>query len=325
METKLLKPHQIDQAVTLLSSGEIVAIPTETVYGLAADAKNDVAIKKIFMAKNRPINHPLIVHVDSFNNILQWTNEIPEAAYKLSELFWPGPLTMLFNKKLMLANYITGDSTKIAIRIPDNKIALKVIKGVGGSLVAPSANSYKKLSPTKAEHVMKDLANKIAAVLDGGPCSVGIESTIIDLTTKIPKIMRPGSITKLMIENALELIIPEYQQHNEKIPGNVEEHYQPNTPTFLMNLSEIEKYIQESKEANVAVMHYSMLRFSNKISSYPIASDRLGFAKNMYDILHQIDKSGFELILIEQPPNHSNWSDINDRLYKSSHKNKLNF
>lgn len=203
METKLLQPDQIDEAVSLLKTGEIVALPTETVYGLAADAKNESAIKKIFIAKNRPKNHPLIVHIDSFDRIQEWTDDIPDYAYKLSEHFWPGPLTMLLNKKHNIANIITGESTKIALRIPNNHLMLQIIKSVGGALVAPSANTHKKLSPTRAEHVMQDLAGKISAVLDGGPCNIGIESTIIDLTNKTPKILRPGSITKDLIENTL--------------------------------------------------------------------------------------------------------------------------
>jgi L-threonylcarbamoyladenylate synthase len=316
MKTKLLKAGQIDEAIALLKSGEIVALPTETVYGLAADAKNESAIKKIFIAKNRPTNHPLIVHIDSFDRIKEWSDEIPDYAYKLSEHFWPGPLTILLNKKDNISNCITGDSTKIALRMPNNSLMLKIIESVGGALVAPSANTYKKLSPTRAEHVMQDLSGKISAVLDGGACNIGIESTIIDLTAKNPKILRPGSITKDMIENALQINIPEYQSHKEQVPGNVLAHYQPNTPSFLMTLSEIKDYICKVENHNIAVMHYSAFN-SNKAKLYNISPDRSGFAKAMYDTLHNIDKSGFKTILIESPP--KSWSDVNDRLYKAEY------
>jgi L-threonylcarbamoyladenylate synthase len=316
MKTKLLKAGQIDEAISLLKAGEIVALPTETVYGLAADANNESAIKKIFIAKNRPTNHPLIVHIDSFDKIKEWTNKIPDYAYKLSEHFWPGPLTILLNQKNNISNLITGDSTKIALRMPNNHLMLQIIKSVGGALVAPSANTYKKLSPTKAEHVMQDLSGKISAVLNGGACSIGIESTIIDLTTKTPRILRPGSITKDMIEGALQIDIPEYQSHTEQVPGNVLAHYQPNTPSFLMTLNEIKDYIRALEDDNIAVMHYSFFE-SDKVKLYPIASDKTDFAKTMYDILHNIDKSGFKKILIESPP--KNWSDINDRLYKAEY------
>lgn len=319
MKTKLLQPDEIDEAISLLKAGEIVALPTETVYGLAADAKNESAIKKIFIAKNRPTNHPLIVHIDSFDRIKEWTDEISDYTYKLSEYFWPGPLTMLFNKKDNISNFITGDSTKIALRIPNNHLMLQIIKSVGGALVAPSANTYKKLSPTRAEHVMQDLSGKISAILNGGACSVGIESTIIDLTTETPKILRPGSITKDMIQKALQVNIPEYQSHLEQVPGNMLAHYQPNTPSFLMTLNEIKDYIRNSKDYNIAVMHYSPFE-SDKVKLYPIASDRTGFTKTMYDTLHNIDKSGFKVILIESVP--KSWSDINDRLYKAQHNNK---
>lgn len=321
MKTKLLQPDQIDEAISLLKSGEIVALPTETVYGLAADAKNESAIKKIFIAKNRPTNHPLIVHIDSFDVIKEFTDEIPDAALKLSECFWPGPLTMLFNKNRHVSKVIIGDSDKVALRMPSNNLTLQVIKNIGGALVAPSANTYKKLSPTMAEHVMQDLSGKISAVLDGGQCSIGIESTIIDVSNEIPKILRLGYITKSMIEDALQIPIQEYKNHSEQVPGNVKAHYQPNTPSFLMTLAEIKNYIRKSKDPNIAVMHYSFFD-SDKVKLYPIVSDKLGFAKAMYATLHRIDKSGFSKILIESPPIDSNWSDINDRLYKAQHNNK---
>jgi len=316
MQTKLLQEGQIDEAISLLKAGEIVALPTETVYGLAADAKNESAIKKIFIAKNRPTNHPLIVHIDSFDRVQEFTNIIPDYAYKLSEHFWPGPLTILVNAKHKISHTITGGSTKIALRMPNNNLMLKIIKSIGGALVAPSANTHKKLSPTKAEHVMQDLTGKISAVLDGGACSIGVESTIIDLTTKRPQILRPGSITKEMIENALRINILEYRSHTEKVSGNMLAHYQPNTPCYLMTLTEIEDYIHVAEDSNIAVMHFSPFK-SDKVKLYTIASDRGGFTKSMYDILHNIDQSRFNKILIELPP--KSWSDINDRLYKAQY------
>jgi L-threonylcarbamoyladenylate synthase len=318
MKTKLLNAYQIDEAISLLKAGEIVALPTETVYGLAADANNESAIRKIFVAKNRPTSHPLIVHIDSFDRIKEWTDEIPDYAYKLSEHFWPGPLTILLNKKPSISNIITGSSTKIALRIPNNHLMLQIIKSVGGALVAPSANSHKKLSPTKAEHVIQDLSGKISAVLNGGACNIGIESTIIDLTTKIPIILRLGSITKDMIKKALQINIEESQSHTEQVPGNMLAHYQPNTPSFLMTLSEIKNYIHGSEDHDIAVMHYSFFE-SDKVKLYPISSDRTDFTKTMYDTLHNIDKSRFKKILIELPP--ESWSDVNDRLYKAQYNN----
>ncbi len=320
MKTKLLKPTQLEEVISLLKKGEIVALPTETVYGLAADAKNNIAIEKIFIAKNRPKNHPLIVHINSLDRVKEWTNEIPSNAYRLAECFWPGPLTMLFNKNHNIRSVITGGSSKIALRVPNNFLMLEVIKRVGGALVAPSANTYTKLSPTRAEHVICDLNSKIAAVLDDGACSVGIESTIIDVTTNIPKILRPGSITKNMIENALQIKIEEYKKHTEQVPGNIYAHYQPNTPVFLMALSEIENYILKTDDNDIAIMHYSPLNSNNKVRLYQIPHDRSGYAKLMYDTLHKIDKNGFRKILIEKPPNSSNWSYINDRLNKAAAK-----
>lgn len=317
METKLFQPDQINEVISLLKAGKIVALPTETVYGLAADAKNEDAIKKIFIAKKRPINHPLIVHIDSFNRIQEWVDKIPDCAYQLSESFWPGPLTILLNKKSNVSDLITGSSPKIALRIPNNHLMLDIINKTGGALVAPSANVYKKLSSTKAEHVINNLSGKISAVLDGGKCSVGIESTILDLTTEIPRILRPGSISKDMIESSLNIEVTDFKNHSEQVSRNILDHYQPNIPCFLMTLCQIQDYIGNSGNINIAVMHYSYF-LCNKVKSYKLPSNQLGFSQNMYETLHEIDKSGAQLILIEMPPRE--WIDVNDRLYKAQYK-----
>lgn len=318
METKLLKSNEIDEAISLLRNGEIVALPTETVYGLAADAKNDLAVQKIFNAKNRPSSHPLIVHIDSFDKTLLWAKNIPDAAKILAEHFWPGPLTMLFNKNTEVSDLITGGLQTIALRVPKHQIMLEVLKKFGSALAAPSANPYQKISPTKAEHVMKGLYGKISAVLDGGDCSVGLESTIIDMTCKVPRILRPGAITTSMIENILGIHIETPEKHNEKISGNMKTHYQPDTPAFIMSLDEIKSQVKVQNNANIAIMHYSELQLPDSIKSYPMSGDKENYARKMYGTLHIIDNAKVDKILIEQPPINAEWSDINDRLSKAA-------
>lgn len=318
MKTKLLNFSQIDEAVSLLKSGNIIALPTETVYGLAADASNDEAIKKIFIAKNRPTNHPLIVHIESFTKVKEWAEEIPEIAIDLAKSFWPGSLTMLFNKKATVSNVITGSSSKIALRIPNHHLMLEVINKLGKAVVAPSANSFKKLSPTRAEHVLNDLSGKISAVLDGGQCNVGIESTIIDVTSNIPQILRPGAITKEMIEIATKSNIQAYETHIEQVPGNVAAHYQPNTPVMLLSLSEIENFLNITPKHNVAIVHFSNLNRA-LAKSYKMPTSRVDYARDIYDALHKVDLLKADRILIESPPR--DWTEVNDRLSKAAHYN----
>ncbi len=318
IKTKILTALQIDEAVTLLQNGEVVAVPTETVYGLAADAKNIEAINKIFISKGRPSEHPLIVHVDTLARVSDWAEQIPENAKKLAASFWPGPLTMIFTKKNEVSSLITGGLPTVAVRIPNHMIALEIIKKLGNGIVAPSANAHKKTSPTKPEHVLKTLEGKIAAIVDGGTCSVGIESTIIDMSKEIPIILRPGAITKEMIEKVLGITIQSPLKHNEKVSGNMEFHYQPEKPLYLMTREQIEKLLPT--EDAVAIMHYSSLPQNKNVTYYTMPTDKTVYAQALYTTLHSIDNTDVKKIIVEKPPFLSEWSDINDRLIKAASK-----
>lgn len=318
MKTKILNASQIDEAVALLRSGEIVALPTETVYGLAADCKNNVAIHKIFTAKDRPSDHPLIVHIDAFDKVNDWAEQIPENAQKLAESFWPGPLTMIFKKKNEVSNLITGCLNTVALRVPNHPVILEIIKKLGNGIVAPSANAHQKISPTKPEHVLKTLEGKIAAIVDGSICSIGIESTIIDMTKKTPIILRPGAITPTMIEKVLNMKIEFPFNHNEKIPGNMKIHYQPEKPLYLLSLDQIERLSQT--EDIIAIVHYSKILKIKNATYYKMSKNNIEYAKNLYDILHTVDNTNVKKILFEAPPCLSEWADVHDRLMKASWK-----
>ena len=318
MQTKLFKSCQTDQAAALLKNGQVVALPTETVYGLAADAKNEDAIKKIFLAKGRPSDHPLIVHIDSLDMLNEWAQEVSLQAKKLAEHFWPGPLTMVFKKRESVSNLITGGLDTVAIRMPNHPVILDVITKLGNAVVAPSANAHKKTSPTKPEHVLKTLDGKIAGIVDGGVCSIGIESTIIDMTKENPVILRPGSITAKALELVLKTKVQVPFDHNEKVSGNMKIHYQPEKPLFLLSLEQIENLLHT--ESNVAVMHYSDLNKQESCLYYKMSSKRHDYAKDLYATLHAIDATAVEKIFVETPPVLNEWSDVNDRLLKASKK-----
>lgn len=318
METKRLQAEQLDQAIEFLKNGEVVALPTETVYGLAADAKNDIAIEKIFIVKGRPSDHPLIVHIESVEKVSEWAAYIPPEVAILAEHFWPGPLTMILEKKTGVSDLITGGLDSIGLRVPNHPLFFQVINGLGNAVVAPSANAHKKTSPTHPLHVLKDLDGKIAAVVDGGSCSVGIESTIIDLRNKVPAILRPGAITQEMIEKVLKKKIYAPFKHNEKVAGNMEIHYQPEKPLFLVSLNKIKKITEIEK--NIAIMHISEIEKKNDAFYYKMPSSKAEYAKNLYATLNDIDKTQVTKILVEIPPNTQEWADVQDRLQKAASK-----
>jgi L-threonylcarbamoyladenylate synthase len=325
MKTELLSsnnPEDILKAVSLLKNGHLVALPTETVYGLAADATNESALYKIFEAKDRPIGHPLIVHIASINDLQNWAINIPSIAFTLAKNFWPGPLTLLLNSSPDVSKVITGGLKTIAIRIPNNPIFLQILRALGQGIAAPSANPHKRLSPTSASHVMDNIGGKIAAVIDDGPCIIGLESTIIDLTSSQPKILRPGPITASQLEEATGISIAPIQQHNEKVSGNMLTHYQPKTLAIMMTIKDIEKYITEQNNTNkhIGIIHLSFLETANADNIYKklLSIDKALYAKSIYDTLHDLDKKNLDLILIEELPKEEEWTDVSDRLKKAT-------
>lgn len=330
LKTKMLNANisqNLMAAISLIKQGELVAVPTETVYGLAADAKNINAVKKIFIAKNRPSNHPLIVHIASVEKLSEWAKEIPAITKVLAEHFWPGPLTIVLKKIESVNDIVTGGLETIAIRVPNNRALLKIINTLDTGLAAPSANLYKKISPTTPEHVMFGLSGKIAAILDSGPCEIGIESTILDLTKSTPQILRHGPITKKMLENVLKISIDAPQEHSEIIPGNMKNHYQPYTESLLISFDQIEKIISSEKNSRklFGIMHHSDFKdkHTNTLRK-KMPTDKSDYTRLMYDTLHYLDNIHANKILIEHPPNEEDWQDVLDRLLKAtSRKNDI--
>ena len=323
-KTKILNANNekdLLEAVSMIQRGEIVAVPTETVYGLAADARNIDAVKQIFSVKNRPLNHPLIVHIASFDKLTEWAKDVPPVAQIIAKHFWPGPITLLLNKNDSVNDIVTGGLKTIAIRVPQNKALLKMLDLLNTGLAAPSANPYKRISPTTLEHVMSGLSGKIDAVLDDGPCSVGVESTILDLTKSRMSILRHGPITKKMIEKVVKVSIDSPLTHLESVSGNMKSHYQPYTLTSLMSLGEIEKKLSsiENKEKIFGIIHYSELKLTHKnTKTIKLSKNKAEYTKLIYHALHELDKMQVNQILVEAPPKKDGWNDVFDRLSKAS-------
>jgi L-threonylcarbamoyladenylate synthase len=321
----LLGDHGVTRAVSLLEQGECVALPSETVYGLAANASDITAVNKIFSAKGRPNNHPLIVHIPDVSHLTNWAKEIPETAYHLAKQFWPGPLTLLLKKADSVAYEVTGGLETIALRVPAHPLFLQVLTQLDGGLAAPSANRYKQLSPTIAEQVIQGLGGRIAAVLDGGACEHGLESTILDLVGEQPRILRAGPISQQQLQVAMGQSVGMPKSHSEVVPGNVHAHYQPTTPlriaTTQQLLAEIEQHIQDNchfiiysdtlaehcRRTNIAASQWSTLDH-----------DAADFGRKLYVTLYQVDQRQPRQIIIEQPPQSDAWAAINDRLSRAA-------
>lgn len=243
METNYFSEKTLNKAVKLLQNGELVAFPTETVYGLGADATNAEAVKKVYQAKGRPSDNPLIVHITGQDDLTQYVASISVEAKKLMDSFWPGPLTLIF--KIIpdsLPSVVTGGLETAAFRMPDNEVTLSLIKEAGVPLVGPSANTSGKPSPTTAKHVMHDLSGKIAGILDGGATSVGLESTVLDMSGDIPMILRPGQLTEVDLEQVIEKVTVDRHLMSEseapKSPGMKYKHYSPNVDVWMIDYLE---------------------------------------------------------------------------------------
>ncbi|MCC1495682.1 L-threonylcarbamoyladenylate synthase [Alcanivorax sp. 1008] len=317
-------PEQRQQAITLLASGAVVAVPTETVYGLAADASNPAAIARIFSAKGRPSGHPLIVHIHDAGQLPRWANSIPEQAWRVAEKFWPGPLTLILPRHASVSPAITGGLGSVALRVPGHRVLRDILKTLDTGLAAPSANPYQGLSPTRAEHVLAGLAGRIDAVLDDGPCEVGLESTILDLTGDTPRLVRPGPITREALEVVLQQSI-ENDSGQTAAPGNELIHYRPRTRACRVSGEKIAATLAwcQQQGLQAGVISYSDL--SPELDRLPalyqlicLPADKAGYARQLYHAMHELDGTQADIILVQTPPIESEWSDVMNRLQKAT-------
>ncbi|MDR2000940.1 MAG: threonylcarbamoyl-AMP synthase, partial [Zoogloeaceae bacterium] len=315
-------PAQINKAAALLRAGELVAFPTETVYGLGADAANPDAVAKIFAAKGRPADHPLIVHLPDYRHLEHWAREIPVAAHALAAAFWPGPLTMILKRQPQVSGAVTGGQDTVGLRVPGHPLALELLSAFGGGIAAPSANRFGHVSPTTAQHVHDELGASVAMVLDGGPCRVGIESTIVDLSGPQCRILRPGMISAADLGRVLG-----YQPETgsgktaPRVSGSLAAHYAPTTPLSLLAPNALIAAVREALAANQkigVIASTACPLMDERLIWQQAPSDASGFAHDLYARLRELDSLGLTRILIQQPPQNEDWRAINDRLQRAS-------
>jgi L-threonylcarbamoyladenylate synthase len=312
---------EIETAVQALRDGELVAFPTETVYGLGANAQNPAAVRKIFEAKGRPETHPVIVHLDSPRFLHRWVREVPEVATKLAERFWPGPLTMVFPKAPNVHDVVTGGQDTIAIRVPQHPMAQQLLTAFGGGIAAPSANRYGRLSPTRAEHVRDELGEAVKVILDGGECQIGLESSIVAFEGGNVRLLRPGAVTAGQIRQVATDLIVGAGLDSPRVPGSATAHYAPATPMTIVPAGEIDAHAASLSEGGrrVAVLAQRLPLRAHKYVTWVKAGRRPEqYGHDLYANLRTLDKAGCQRILVQDVPEGERWEAIRDRLLRAA-------
>ena len=296
----------IDLAIRYLNDDLLIGLPTETVYGLAALASRPKAIAKIFQVKARPTNHPLILHLANYRQLEKWAQDVPSYVQVLCEKFWPGPLTVILQRTTKVCDEITGARETVAIRIPNNQVALTLLKKLDDGLVAPSANRFGKVSPTSAKHVVDDLGDDVSLVLDGGDCEIGVESTILDCTRSMPQILRSGAITKDVLESVAKISIA-LSDGESRASGMLEKHYAPNCRVELVETT-----------ADAERLSSELVSENQKVQILDFFGDVVSYANQLYARLRQADQSGIDVVIAVMPINAGLGEAIRDRLTKAS-------
>ncbi|MDR1854293.1 MAG: threonylcarbamoyl-AMP synthase [Azoarcus sp.] len=326
----------IAAAVAHLRAGELVALPTETVYGLGADAADPQAVGRIYAAKGRPANHPLIVHLAAASHLDQWAASVPPAARALAEAFWPGPLTLILKKQPWVPEAVTGGQVTVGLRVPDHPLALRLLAAFAAAkapapagIAAPSANRFGRVSPTTAAHVREELGDKVALVLDGGPCAVGIESTIVDFSRAEPEILRPGAISAADIARVAG-VTPRQRGDGAgrnatpapRASGTLAAHYAPRTPLRLVDAAAFREEVERLARAGKKIAVLARAAAPGDIPAschWRVApGDAAGYARELYANLRALDALGVELIAVEDVPTDAAWRAVADRLGRAA-------
>lgn len=309
---------EVRRAAEILKRGGLVAFPTETVYGLGADASNAAAIARLYAVKRRPADHPVIVHFADADAAFEWAREVPGSARRLAAAFWPGPLTLILKRSARAADFVTGGQDTIGLRVPRHPVAHALLAAFDGGIAAPSANRFGRISPTAAAHVRADLDADVDLVLEGGASEIGIESTIVDLSDARAVLLRPGAIGR----EALEAVLGEAVLEKTAAPGagprhsgGLERHYAPRTPTRLVAMHALDQEIGASG-ARIAVLAFS--RPDTRVKVWRrMPRDPRAYARKLYAMLRVLDDSGCDAILVESPPQTPEWAAVNDRLRRA--------
>jgi L-threonylcarbamoyladenylate synthase len=331
----------IATAAAILEQGGLVAFPTETVYGLGADAENPAAVARIYEAKGRPNDHPVIVHVAPGADLAYWTTDIPAEARQLVQAFWPGPLTLILKRAAHIPDAVSGGQDTVGIRCPSHPVAIALLsafKGGKGGVAAPSANKFGNVSPTTAQHVRDEFgldeedgaigggdscsAAALQTVLEGGPSQVGIESTIVDLSrlaTHGPVLLRPGHISAQQIADVIGQLPAAPDQAAPRASGTLESHYAPRTPVTMLEHAELTGTLARlhARGVKVAVIGHAVPALPGVSAQHMLPADPAGYAYGIYAALRDMDQTGSDLILVETPPQQAEWLGVNDRLRRS--------
>jgi len=311
----------VRDAVDALRRGALIGLPTETVYGLGADAGNPAAVAKIFAAKQRPADHPLIVHLHRVAQLARWARDIPALAWKLAEAFWPGPLTLVLPRAATVSDGVTGGLDTVALRVPAHPLALDVLEAFGGGIAAPSANRHKKISPTTARHVREELGDAVEVLLDGGPCRVGIESTIVDLSTGLPRLLRPGAITAQDLERVTGKPVESPVDSAIRSPGRMKLHYAPNARVVLASMEQVPERIAEYAALSARVGVLSARRAESWPARVPWLS--MGHsadqqAQQLYRRLREADDMDLAVLIVVPPDGRGLNIALRDRLWRAA-------
>lgn len=323
------------RAVELLQAGELVAFPTETVYGLGADASNPAAVAKIFAAKGRPADHPLIVHLSAHDAVDRWAEHVPAVAWELMETFWPGPLTLILKKQAWVPDAVTGGQDTVGLRVPGHPVALELLRrfaasagklagqgaGEHAGIAAPSANRFGRISPTSAAHVAEELGERIPLILDGGPCKVGIESTIIDCSRGEPVVLRPGHIAPEHLAAVLgHCPAIETASGAPRVSGSLAAHYAPQTPMRLVASARLLDFLcaQRHKGDRCGVISHSQPPQAGMPHVWRLLpADPVAYAHELYAALRDMDHAEISLIAVEALPEGPEWAAVADRLRRA--------
>jgi L-threonylcarbamoyladenylate synthase len=308
-------------AVVALQAGELVAFPTETVYGLGADASNPAAVRRIFEAKGRPTDHPVIVHLRGATHVHAWTRAFPDGAARLAAAFWPGPLTLILPRSANVSDAVTGGQDSVGLRVPAHPVAQALLEAFGGGIAAPSANRFGHVSPTRASHVADDLGDAVSLILDGGACDLGIESTIVAFIQDEPMLLRPGAIGISALTRVLGRAPADAGADAPRAPGTLPAHYAPRTPAQLVSRDALRaELIQlEERDESVAVLARTATMpddFDGVWIDTP--RDAAQYAHDLYANLRRLDAALADVILIEDVPKTADWLAVRDRLMRAT-------
>ncbi|MGI8981680.1 MAG: L-threonylcarbamoyladenylate synthase [Pirellulaceae bacterium] len=315
-----IPPGEIEQAAAILRAGGLVAFPTETVYGLGADADNEAAVRRVFAAKGRPADHPVIVHLADAQEITLWAEQIPEEAWRLAEKYWPGPLTLILPRSSRARDVVTGGLPTVGLRVPSHPVAQALLRAFGGAIAAPSANRFGRVSPTRVEHVRTEFADKLLFILDGGTCEVGLESTIVDFSTSSPAILRPGAITQEQVEATCGQTLRSPQSITTRFSGGLESHYAPRALVEIVEQHQLygraTELIKQGKK--VAILGQSDWTLPAGTEIVVLGNDAASQARSLYAALRKVDDLGCDVVLACPPASQGLGAALLDRLQKAA-------